>query len=593
MNTSFDFETNKNDLTSLSLLSQSFHVEAERPNAQLNQLTLNDINLKLVNNSDNTLTTSSIVLDDLQTSNSGPISATCDSLDSTITSISSSLYTSRSKSINSMCSRRSSSPIEFEEELFEKLSKLENETPKQKKERKRLEKNQREKLIAEYTFLKNEKIRQKIIKMKEENLNLDSRKRSVDQTKKRQHEMPNEDHARTTTNNVDQMSKRFRVLEDGTVFDENEGRIASQYFQFRIQSPPTNLTKQIVYDKLESRFEQLIVADSKEIITGFVCHLIFLKVMPNSNGKCKEQPYIIKEYLREVYGNDCYIEMYGVKNVKDSIANVTRDDTNPVFKHVDSNNFSWYSQAIHFISKNKKIDHLDPFVVRNWSKTNVLEKMLAEHEERQFVMVEWKVIVQKRRYGNWRDQIIDWFNNWILTGISYKKKQLYLYGLSDTGKSTFIRDLFRHYYKPQRQVFIPTPFCEKHAWSGFKPNKQNIVICDEFNFEKYSVDEWKLVVAGELVSNDIKYQVEKHVFQINVPMIFISNYSCIHAAGVRERLLIVESEGIVDKNNAQNMDDYIETFVPLSQYIDECVQKTIESLLDDICSTESFEYITI
>lgn len=50
-------------------------------------------------------------------------------------------------------------------------------------------------------------------------------------------------------------------------------------------------------------------------------------------------------------------------------------------------------------------------------------------------------LIQKKKFNDWRDQVIDWWNNWTSTPYSPKKQQLYLVGKSDSGKTSFIKSL--------------------------------------------------------------------------------------------------------------------------------------------------------
>ena len=50
-------------------------------------------------------------------------------------------------------------------------------------------------------------------------------------------------------------------------------------------------------------------------------------------------------------------------------------------------------------------------------------------------------IIVKKKFNNWRDSVIKWFNNWVYNGWNNNSKHLYLYGESNTGKTVFIESL--------------------------------------------------------------------------------------------------------------------------------------------------------
>ena len=55
--------------------------------------------------------------------------------------------------------------------------------------------------------------------------------------------------------------------------------------------------------------------------------------------------------------------------------------------------------------------------------------------------IEQKPYVVKRNFGNWRDEILAWYNKWILDDFLFEKKHLYIYGPSLTGKTHFVNFL--------------------------------------------------------------------------------------------------------------------------------------------------------
>ena len=56
-------------------------------------------------------------------------------------------------------------------------------------------------------------------------------------------------------------------------------------------------------------------------------------------------------------------------------------------------------------------------------------------------VIQHKPYIVKKKFGNWRDKVVDWYNDWVVNGFCYKKKQLYLFGKQNTGKTYFVRFL--------------------------------------------------------------------------------------------------------------------------------------------------------
>ena len=65
------------------------------------------------------------------------------------------------------------------------------------------------------------------------------------------------------------------------------------------------------------------------------------------------------------------------------------------------------------------------------------------------------MLKQKKKFGDNRDEVVEWYNNQITTKFREKKKQLYLYGPPNSGKSTFIDLMFGNFFKI---VFIKIVF---------------------------------------------------------------------------------------------------------------------------------------
>lgn len=50
-------------------------------------------------------------------------------------------------------------------------------------------------------------------------------------------------------------------------------------------------------------------------------------------------------------------------------------------------------------------------------------------------------LIVKKKFGDWRDIVIEWWNDWTRNKYCPKRPQLYLVGKSDSGKTSFITAL--------------------------------------------------------------------------------------------------------------------------------------------------------
>ena len=155
----------------------------------------------------------------------------------------------------------------------------------------------------------------------------------------------------------------------------------------------------------------------------------------------------------------------------------------------------------------------------------------------------------------WHLSVLDWWNDWTVNGFKHKKKQLYLWGPSNSGKTTFINNLLarcingvdetdEHAY--ESQVFTPIPNEKRFAWQEFDSKQYNVVFIDEFDIHEYNVSDLKKALAGEtFVANRKGLSPKKIVVQM--PTILVSNLSppsdqgadAYKYQGVLERLHIV------------------------------------------------------
>ena len=88
--------------------------------------------------------------------------------------------------------------------------------------------------------------------------------------------------------------------------------------------------------------------------------------------------------------------------------------------------------------KTTSFSTLDRFVVENKSQHEWLKQIHSDIRSQFKNAITHKPYIIKRRFGNWRDRVVDWYNNWVQNGFKNTKKHLFLYGPSDTGKTSFI-----------------------------------------------------------------------------------------------------------------------------------------------------------
>lgn len=170
--------------------------------------------------------------------------------------------------------------------------------------------------------------------------------------------------------------------------------------------------------------------------------------------------------------------------------------------------------------------------------------------------------------SNWHIKVLNWWNDWVINGYRHKKKQLYLWGPPNTGKSTFILRLIELSLKQsaieeygtdnsvnvhlncEDQIMRPTPNDKCFAWQSFNEEKHNVVIMEEFHISEYCVADLKKLLAGETFVANVKNGRSKKI-KLQMPMILISNFeppceaSSVEYRGIMERLHVITADELI------------------------------------------------
>jgi hypothetical protein len=333
----------------------------------------------------------------------------------------------------------------------------------------------------------------------------------------------------------------------------------------------TTITKQEAFQELEHLCSKLMVTEEKHSNEDSHHHL-FLR----TNEKQKLQD--VKQMICAVYQipitrqimqhTDDRIYRQGliyvgtVKREKNYIIQITNRDINPLHKGVNIGDFSFSCRALHWAQISKKFKYKDSFVLENSSRLKFLKQL---HNEIEMDQLDTENVNHLNRfdinnpfshefaplvYSNWANECIEWLNDWIDNGRTRKDNQLYLYGDSNIGKTTFIKHLLTTAFgknEYHRQIFGPTPNEFKYAWQSFNKDLHKIVVIDEFETSNFSTSDLKLALSGETLISNVK-GASSVMLKIDIPMIIISNEPPPTRAlsskyiGLMERLHVVHAD---------------------------------------------------
>jgi hypothetical protein len=132
--------------------------------------------------------------------------------------------------------------------------------------------------------------------------------------------------------------------------------------------------------------------------------------------------------------------------------------------------------------------------------------------------------------------VLDWYNNCILSWAN-KYPALYLYGESNSGKTTLINDwLFKDI--KEYNIFRPARGC-RFAWATYDCTRHHVVLLDEFKFEDVDVEEWKQIVEGRPTSIRVKMKESVKII-VKSPIIMLSNTAPLDRNDILNRLNVIE-----------------------------------------------------
>lgn len=233
------------------------------------------------------------------------------------------------------------------------------------------------------------------------------------------------------------------------------------------------------------------------------------------------------------------------------LIHISRQDTELVFQGIDTDSFSEHYHKLKFMresftSKSGELDFNHRFLSEHKQNMNALVRAYKQYVENNTIKIEHFLI--KNKYKGWQHKVIEWYNNYIINaGSNEQVRQLYLYGKSGVGKSSFIYHVFGRRFG--RQIFRPltSDDSKKYQWESFSSKLYNFVIVDEFDFRDVTLSLWKQACEGKEFKALVRYQPEGNHVNVSVPFIMISNYAPLETVTshvehdpILKRLVVVE-----------------------------------------------------
>jgi hypothetical protein len=174
-----------------------------------------------------------------------------------------------------------------------------------------------------------------------------------------------------------------------------------------------------------------------------------------------------------------------------------------------------------------------------------IDEVLQTNNTKEFKL--YRISLQKP-FGDWRDLIVQWWNQFVDFGYSNKFPALYLYGCSNTGKTYFLRNFILKDIK-QNQIFVPSQSNVDTAWASWSEGIHAVGLVEEFKLSVLgtkNAERLSDLIAGK--GFFIPFKNEMMFVKGRIPLIYTSNVSLECANGkldpeIASRFLQIDSNG--------------------------------------------------
>lgn len=373
---------------------------------------------------------------------------------------------------------------------------------------------------------------------------------------------------------------------------DNSIKLASD---FLVTVSHTHVPKDHVFNSLEDFCDSLLVSEELHHFDGSKHHHIYM------HTKVKYHIDDIIGFAQETYHTDPDLtlpsadefKVYTARSVCKILKYITKEDQKPLFKALNEKEFSFNYGAIAWAENTPNFDYADPFVLGHPQYYRLLEHVHSSVKTKAFANRSFKFrlyptalslansITQMspasqidvssqvacfEDLNEWQLKVVGWWNDFVINGPYHKRKQLYLFGDPNTGKTTFIRNLLSLcvYEKSnpskikldnvdielESYTFRPTPNDFQFAFQSFDASIHLFTHIDEFDIAEFNVSDMKRFMAGEPFTSNVKQSKAKRILS-ELPMFMVSNNKPPNTdksdkyKGIYERLYPVEATGLV------------------------------------------------
>lgn len=144
--------------------------------------------------------------------------------------------------------------------------------------------------------------------------------------------------------------------------------------------------------------------------------------------------------LHTTEDNDQRLTIESVKYAQREITAITSDPES-VYFNLKAETFNLIYRAADWARRTPVWSDFALFVIQNFNNKGIIKAVHTATRKMMIKKPEYKRYATENPFNDWRDSVIRWWNDFVDKGYSTKMPQLYLFGPSNVGKTTFIFDL--------------------------------------------------------------------------------------------------------------------------------------------------------
>lgn len=240
----------------------------------------------------------------------------------------------------------------------------------------------------------------------------------------------------------------------------------------------------------------------------------------------------VRMYVESLF-DGCKIDVQAARSKRNCLIYISKEDMD-LLTNVSRSKLNFNYQCYWWARENDCFNVSHPFVMKHRFCYKFLERVfytVKQNVSNNFVGLRPVYSC----YMNWTLDVCMWWNKWY-DCFKLKRPALYLYGLSNVGKSTFIERIIGADNMPY--VFYPD--VGKFFMQSFEEKFHKVILFEEFEYKFAVLSLLKRLLEGRSYSYPVKCGVAKMI-TFKGPIIFVSNDNDVTDDAMRNRMMFVSA----------------------------------------------------